>query len=202
MNNLKYILINSYDKETFNQISNIHIKSLSEGGFITLFGNRFLEEIYKDILLNNLGFLIVAKNNYIVSGFILGCYNSNEMFKTIIYKKFFKYIFLILPHILLKPFLIVKLFETFLYNKKEKSTINAELVVIAIDNNFRNSGIGSNLVNYLDNEFMKKNISEYKVTVHESNINANKFYTKKGMKLVNSFNMYHKKWNLYVNTLK
>ena len=87
------------------------------------------------------------------------------------------------------------------YVKKENSAVESELIVIVTDSNYRSSGVGSGLIAALNAEFVKRDIHEYKVTVHDEMKQSNNFYLKNGMKLSASFLMYNVKWNLYINRI-
>ena len=106
-----------------------------------------------------------------------------------------------MPRVIIKPKLIPKLFETLFYVKKENSLVAPELIVIVTDSNYRDMKVGSKLVQILNGEFLKRNLHEYKVTVHDEMVKSNNFYIKNGMNLSASFMMYGVKWNLYVNQI-
>lgn len=198
-NKINYFVL----KKTFNpsllfKAASLHVEYLSYRSFITMFGTKFIFELYKDILAKDFGFFVFATNGANVYGFVLGCTDSGMLLK-IITRNFLKYLKIILPKILVNPLLLFKIFETFFYTKKENSLIKAELIVIVTDQNNRSRGLGSKLVSVLNEEFLKIGIVQYKVTVHSEMTRSNNFYIKNGMHLACSFNMYKVKWNLYEN---
>jgi len=195
-----YRVLETADVNLLNAAADLHIEHLSYRSFITLFGRRFIVELYKDMLADNSAFLVFALNRKGVCGFVLASVDSNKIFSSV-KKKVFTYSKIILPRLLTSPKLIVKLFETFFYVKKENTDVKAELIVIVTDANNRSAGIGSKLVNIMNTEFLKRNVMEYKVTVHDEMTRSNQFYIKNGMTLATSFMMYNTKWNLYVKQL-
>jgi ribosomal protein S18 acetylase RimI-like enzyme len=199
-NQIDYSVVVDSNDELLIEAAQLHIEHLSYRSFITLFGTKFILELYKDILSDKLGFFVFALSGNKVCGFVLGCMDSSRLFKLII-KKFPKYLKKILPQIISKPKLIPKLFETLFYVKKENTDIVSELVVIVTDSDYRTVGIGSGLVEILNKEFLKRGLHQYKVTVHDEMKQSNNFYVKNGMKLSTSFMMYNMKWNLYINQL-
>ncbi|MCD4795142.1 MAG: GNAT family N-acetyltransferase [Bacteroidales bacterium] len=179
----------------------LHIEALSYRSFITELGFRFLYKLYTSIFHLDLGFLIVASVNNKLKGFILATEDSDLLFKVII-KRFYIFIPLIIMRILRKPQIIIKLIQTILYNKKVDINIKSELVVIAVDNTERSKGMGREMLNELSIEFLKRNITEYKVTVHEEMHKSNNFYLKNSFLFLKSFSMYGVIWNLYSKKIK
>ena len=198
--NLEFRVVDTFDYKLLSEASRLHIEHLSYRSFITMFGNKFMVELYKDILSDKLGFFVFAMDGENVCGFVLGCVNSKLLFKIII-RKFPKYLLIILPRIVVSPQIIPKLFETLFYVNKENTNVDSELIVIVTDSNYRAVGIGSQLVDVLNKEFLKRGVHQYKVTVHDEMKMSNNFYIKNGMKLCASFLMYNVKWNLYINQL-
>lgn len=182
-------------------IAAIHSRSLSED-FLPSLGTPFLTELYKSILELKLGFGFVGKDKKTISGFVLATTDMQKMFKHVFIKKALPLGFKILPSILKNPAKILKIFETFTYSDKEsKTSSKAELIVIAVDREFRNQSIGSNLLLTLDAEFVKRGIGEYKVTVISDNLGALNFYKKLGFKFAYNFFLYGKKWSLLIKKL-
>lgn len=199
--NIEFVVTEEFNSELISVASRLYMEHLSDNGFLPLFGQKFIYELYKDILTDKLGFFIFALHGNKVAGFVLASLDSEQIFK-IITKKFFKYFKIILPKVLLNPLQIVpKLFETLFYVKKQNADIKAELVTIVTDGNNRAKGLGSQIVKTLDKEFLKKGINTYKVTVHDVKRQANNFYIKNGMKFSTSFTMYNLQWNMYINQI-
>jgi len=191
-----FVIVEKFDNALLSAAAHLHVEHLSYRSFITLFGPKFITEIYRDILSGNLGFFVFALDGGKVCGFVLGCTNT-RLFFSLIKRKPFKYFALVAPRLMAKPQLFKKLFETLFYVDKENSAIDPELIVIVTDSEHRGRGIGSTLVSVLNGEFRKRGIREYKVTVHDEMKRSNSFYLKIGMKLLSSFTMYGTKWNLY-----
>jgi len=198
--NIDFVVIQHFDYELLNAASQLHIKHLSYRSFITMFGSKFMLELYRDILAERLGFFVFALDGKSVGGFVLGCTNSQQLFGLVM-RRPFRYFKMIVPRLIVKPALIPKLFETLFYVKRENSAVDSELVVIVTDENYRDSGVGTRLVSVLNDEFRKRKIHQYKVTVHDEMMRSNNFYVKNGMRLSASFRMYGVKWNLYLNEI-
>ena len=195
--NVEYFVLDQPIENYLSKFAQLHITYLSDGGFLPLLGLKFINELYKDILIERLGFFIYAIIDNKIVGYTLGCENSELLFK-IVKKKFFKYSKIIFPVIIRNPSYILKIIETLSYNKQENTDIKAEILVGITDANVRSQGIGISLVKISKEEFFKRNISEYKATVHADMKLANKFQLLLGMDLVSTFKMYGVKWNLYI----
>ncbi len=199
--NIDFIVTDSSNSELINSSARLYMEHLSDNGFLSLFGRRFIQELFTDILREKLGFFIFALKDNAVCGFALASVDSEQIFK-IITRKFLKYFKIILPRVFLNPIQIVpKLFETLFYVKKQNTGIKAELVAIITDGNYRAKGMGTQIVEVLNKEFLKRGICLYKVTVHDVKQKANSFYVKNSFKYSTSFNMYNLKWNMYINKL-
>ena len=75
--------------------------------------------------------------------------------------------------------------------------VKAELLVIVTDEKNRSKGLGTELVNKLNTEFLNSRINNYIVTVHAEMDRSNAFYIKNQMKLEKTFSLYGTKWNMY-----
>lgn len=205
------------------EVARIHCQALA-GDFLPSLGERFLRIFYHKVLDNNLGFGFVAyeteakgsTTQYLpnVQGFILGSYDTSVLFRNVIKTSVFSLCFSALPAIFRHPKLIFNALETFFYPSKEGDIVEkAELLVIAIDQNYRGIGLGKRLVQALNQAFLTgtmkessqegnpKKISSYKVTVLERNQNANAFYQALGFTRASQFRLYGLNWNVYTYSL-
>ncbi|MEK6794995.1 MAG: GNAT family N-acetyltransferase [Spirochaetota bacterium] len=182
------------------QSAKLHYDALSYRSFITFFGKGFLRELYTALLKDGNAFIAAAHEGTTLAGFLLGCFDSTKMIPTIV-RRWYRF----LPHILLgvvrNPSVIGKLVETLFYSEKEGEEIKPELVVIAVDGAIRSKGIGAGLVSVMDEEFKRRGVATYKVTVHNEMERSNHFYRKLGMTLAKSFTLYGVVWNVYTNTI-
>jgi ribosomal protein S18 acetylase RimI-like enzyme len=197
---MEYKVICEHDETLLKQAADLHYKTLGYRSFITSFGREFLYQIYRGILEYRLGFFIFANSNSKLEGFILGCTDSTKLI-SIVVKKIWIFSKLIIPALLRNPRFIGKLVSTILYPQIERVKTKGELLVIVVEARCRSKGIGSTLVEKLDDEFSKRGIQEYKVAVHREMTKSNDFYFKKGMKLSKTFNLYNTQWNIYLKNI-
>ncbi len=195
-----YEVIHENNEDFLKQAADLHYEALSYRSFITNFGQKFLYQLYKWILADRLGFFVFAKKDSEVKAFVLGCTDSTKLM-SIIFKRFWIFAKLIISVVFKNPTLIVKILETIFYIRKEKGEAKAELLVIIVEKESRSKGIGSILLEKLNNEFAKQGILEYKVTVHKEMDKSNNFYLKNGMRLLKTFKLYNVPWNIYLKKI-
>ena len=59
-NKIDFVVIEKFNSEMLKAAAMLHIKHLSYRSFITMLGNKFMLELYRDILSDNLGFFVFA----------------------------------------------------------------------------------------------------------------------------------------------
>lgn len=182
------------------QVAKIHQQALS-GDFLPGLGEEFLVALYEANLNREDALVTVYHDGGKIWGFVMGTVNFKKFFLSTLFSNWWKFSFIIARRLIAKPYLLSKVLQTFLYSQKEKSDINAELVVIAVDNSTQGRGIGTELVKALESKFKKLGINRYKVTTLKRYQGANRFYQKLGFTLVSSFSLYKKRWNLYSKKL-
>ena len=72
---------------------------------------------------------------------------------------------------------------------------NAEIGLIAVDNNFQRNGIGSQLLQYVENWAFKRNLENIFVSTQERNLKACKLYEKNKYSVKDKTFIYHI-WNI------
>lgn len=203
--NMKYKVLYDIDEYLLHQAANLHYEALSYRSFITLFGVKFLVELYKTVLIYQLGFFVFSfedsDGNSKITGFTLGCFDSSKLLRSLL-RRVFVFIEIILPVLIRQPNLMGKIVETVFYGKKIKSIDSkSELVVIVVEEAWRSKEVGKSLVAEMEREFIANGIKQYKVTVHDEMKKSNAFYLKNQMFKVESFMMYGTRWNIYAKNL-
>jgi len=199
---MEYVINLQGDHAALRYAVRLHEEALSYRSFITRFGRRFLLRIYEDILERQIGFIVFAKTaESNISGFLLACTDMRRLFDLTM-RQYFEYVVLMLPRLITRPHLVAKIFETLLYPYKESIPIFSELLVIAVESPFRSRNVGTNLIRTMEKEFVRRGIGEYKVTVHESMADSNRFYRSIGMTRSGTFRLYGTTWNLYTKQIQ
>jgi ribosomal protein S18 acetylase RimI-like enzyme len=183
------------------RVAEIHAAALA-GDFLPSLGAGFLTELYRGILGLGLGFGFVTLAGDQVAGFVLASDDTSALFRTMLRRRAVPLGLRLVPALLRRPALMRSIIETFSYPEQEGAVpVAAELVVIAVDAAQRSAGMGAALCSALDDEFCRRGITRYKVTVNKGNDGANRFYKRQGFELAHSFTLYRRPWNLYTRTL-
>lgn len=186
--------------DVLQQSAELHVAHLSYRSFITIFGVAFIKELYRDLLNENNGFMVYCMTGSRVSGFALASFNSDNMFR-IVKNNMVKYLRIMIPALVVRPWLMIKVIQTVFYSQKMATETKAEMVVIVTEPELRSIGMGTRLVDMMNEEFRRHDIGSYKVTVHDAMERSNNFYRKNGMPLSEQFTMYGVLWNVYVKDL-
>ena len=166
------------EKDCF-QIAEIHFKEIKYG-FLNQLGMGFLGYFYSAMIDSPNAFLIIAKENNSVIGFVSGCTNLNKFYKEFFRKYIFKS-FLVFFKKMFSFHIFKKVFEIIKYSQKEEKDLpRSELLSIAVMQDFQGQGVALKLLEKFVSEMKKKKIGEFKVIVGENLIQANKFYQKNG----------------------
>lgn len=182
------------------RVAELHCTALA-GDFLPSLGKDFLTVFYQGVLDLQVGFGFVAMEEGQPVGFVLGSADTSALFKQVAVSRAIPFGLRVIAAVLRQPRLIANVFETFLYPSKENVPEKAELVVIGFEAAYRGRGLGRQLVNALDDAFRAQQIRSYKVTVLQSNSDANNFYQVLGFQRALEFELYRKKWNLYTRTI-
>ena len=148
------------------------------------------------------GKAMVEKNK--ILGFIIGTSQTDKMFLAIIQENFLRFFILSIFSILKNPKLVLKIFETLLYNKKLaqfKKIPKSELLFIGVLPQKRGGGTGSKLVKSFEKQLKDKNIGKYRVCLYKTHKKSENFYLKNNFEFFNKFHLYNKTWKIYVKNL-
>lgn len=175
----------------------LHERALSYRSFITMFGQGFLARLYRALLEEGVGFLVVAREGDRLAGFVLATQDGGSLFPILLRRlhRFAPGMALTLAR---HPALLPRLLQTVLYARKTAIEVQAELMVIAVQEDQRSLGLGGRLLEALQIELERRGVFAYKVTVHAAMEASNRFYLRRGHELERSFEMYGVVWNLYV----
>jgi len=175
------IFIKLADKNDCLKAAQIHFQEIKYG-FLAELGEKFLYCFYQAMVDSENAFLIIAKDNDSVIGFISGCTNLKKFYRDFAERHFFK----ILPVLFKKLFSfssLKKILETRKYGKEKKSDLpEAELISIAVAFEFQGKGVALQLLDGFFFEMRKRKINSIKVIVGEKLIKAIRFYEKNGFK--------------------
>jgi ribosomal protein S18 acetylase RimI-like enzyme len=183
------------------RVVTIHRDALSQDLLPSL-GAPFLECLYRSMLDSGGVFGFVARVDEQPCGFVLATTATSGMFRTVLSRSGLALLWRVFPRILARPRVVGSLIQASLYPQQVPAVPEqAELLVIAVDAPYRRSGCGVHLVKALNAEFARRGTASYKVTVHEDNRQATRFYEKMGFTLRGRFQLTGYVWRLYTLNL-
>lgn len=190
------------DKSIADEIVKIHIATF-QGFFLTFLGEGFLKQLYKGFIEHNESNLIIAKKENEIVGFIAYSSDISDLYKFLIKKKLILFAWYSLIAFIKNPKILFRLLSAF--SKSEEVSRNEryiELASIGVKPEFRSTGVGSTMIEYLKSII---NFNEYSYisleTDAEDNEYANNFYKKNNFILANSYTTkYGRRMNEYQYT--
>jgi ribosomal protein S18 acetylase RimI-like enzyme len=195
---------NFSDKDIAEAVA-IHRKELNQG-FLSSLGDGALNLLFSFAAHNSNAVFMTAEDE--TSGktvaFLLGTNNISLFYKDFLREKSLKAFFVLFTK-LISFSRIKKIFETLFYpSKKEHQDFpDAELLDIAVLQEYQGKGIAKKLFMELVDEFNAKNISEFKITTGEQLLGAHKFYEKLGAEKVAEIEVHQgQKTFVYIYNLK
>lgn len=196
------MIIRLANKIEANQIEKIHRREINQG-FLSQLGVKFLSKLYEAMILSKNSFVVVAKENDEVIGFISGCSNVKNFYKDFLKRYTLWAIIILLPKFL-NFATIKKIVETLKYSKKEEKDLpETELLVIAVKKEFHGQGVAIKMFDFFINELKKRGIKEFRVVVGENLSRAIGFYEKVGFKFHSNITIHQNNLSrIYIYTIK
>ena len=160
-------------------MATIHRQEIKTG-FLSRLGNSFLELLYRALIDSERAVCLVAFDKDEPAGYICGCDNMSGFYQEFYSKYFFGAALRVLPS-LLRPGVAGGIYENLRRSRSDSSAPRAELVSLAVRNDWRGTGLAGRLLTELAQEFEQRGIKDFKVVVGSNLVVANAFYTKMGL---------------------
>ena len=173
------------------EVAKVHKECLAKS-FLATLGEKFLTLLYKTLVEYKKGILLIAEDDGKIIGFVSATVATVDFYRFFLKKKFIEASFLLLPKAI-NLNILRKIFETLRYSKKNKINIllpKAELLSIAVKEDYQRKGVAQQLFKALAKEFYKNGINEFKIVVGDNLVNAKKFYRKMGCIKVGEFELH------------
>ena len=174
--------------EEISQVVKIHQQEIGQG-FLSSLGDKALGLIFSLATESEFGILIIAKDVSTghTCGFVCGTTHTGAFYKDFLRRRFLSGMVYLAPK-LLSPTRLWKAMETLIYpTKKEVIDMpKAELLIIAVDNAYKGSGIAQTLFYELVKAFKNKGVITFKVVAGGELARAQRFYQKLGPTKVDS----------------
>jgi colanic acid biosynthesis glycosyl transferase WcaI len=159
--------------------------------FATSLGPRFLRMLYRGFLHSETGVCVVARNGDELIGFAAGTTDPDLFFRALLRKKGAFLALAAIPALICNPlFVIRKCLGAFFYRGEPPKTLPKAglLSSLAVSPQAENRGVGRQLVEAFCRELTQRGIGNVYLTTDASdNDRVNRFYTRCGFRLVDSF---------------
>lgn len=180
----------STDSKTLAQCANIHIQQIT-GGFLSSLGEKVLTRVYSSIAASPHSFIITAKRDEQVIGFICGSFDTGKLYKQVLLKNGIRLSLACVKHIFsLRT--IRKIWETLAYPKQALPTgiPDEEILNFCVAPNTQRSGLGTQLMNKLTQRFRDCGVTSIRIVTGAEQESAISFYEKIGAQRVHQFEVH------------
>jgi ribosomal protein S18 acetylase RimI-like enzyme len=192
-----------FTEEDIRQVISIHRREIAQG-FLSSLNDQALGLLYSHISDSEVGALIAAKDKATgrACGFVCGTSDMAMFYRDFLLKKSWRAAIYLAPQ-LLSPSRLWRILEVLLYPAKKQKTKmpSAELLVIAVDEQYQGSGVAASLFRELVEALRDQDVQDFKIVVGENLIRAQRFYEKQGAHKVTSTQV-HKGQNSLVYIYK
>jgi len=182
-------------------IARIHRKSIKTG-FLSTFGDKFLTRLYEFIISSNYCVCYINRLEEKPVGFICISLNSKKMYNDFLKKNLYLATIIFTKNVLSVNRLI-KVFDHLFYNSKKRNLPNAELLSVAVIEDFKRKKIGSKLFNEAMSYFQRNNVNNFVITTGADNIESNEYFKRNKCKLIKKVSI-HRNQNshIYIKKIK
>jgi ribosomal protein S18 acetylase RimI-like enzyme len=170
----------------FREISCLHIKEIHHG-ILPFLGPKLLAELYKALVEIKLIYLWAVKSDRRIIGFLAGTLSSNKRALCLLLRRKSLLVLCLMIRLLSasqSARLIISFVKTsakhVLSARKDASRPQAELLAIAVDKHFQNSGVGKALMLCFEDSVRKGGLADYCVMTNVHELGSNAFYNAMG----------------------
>jgi len=159
----------------------VHLSAF-QNFFLTFLGPRFLELLYREILIYPDGIAAVYVEDKRIKGLVAGTVAPPNFYKHLLRTRWFQFAWAALGTALRRPVIIPRLLRAFLYPSQTSSQSNvATLMSLAVDPQMQGKGIGQKLVKAFQDEALRRGVRHVNLTTDRlNNDSVNRFYQKLG----------------------
>lgn len=195
------LIIEKAKKNDAKDIARIHRETI-KFGFLSTLGDDFLKNLYQFIISSNYSRCYICKNHNKSFGFICVSLNSKKTYSEFLKRNLSLAIVIFIKNVF-SINRVSKIFDHLFYNSKKKDLPNAELLSVAVVEEFKRKKIGSELFNHAMNYFKENNIKDFVITTGANNIESNEYFKKNNCRLSRKVSIHRKQnSNIYIKKVK
>lgn len=176
------MIIRKAEEKDIKNICTLHAHAFNEDHFTSTLSNSSLSKFYSTLFkYNNYNFVAYDENNILI-GFVVAGNKTNHAIDIFIKDNYHVLLLALIKH---PQFLFKKMAGLLkkIINKSKSSKVEMRLLSIAVSKSSKEKGIGTALIEYLEENLRKNEIYSYGLSVKKSNSNAIKFYDKNNFKI-------------------
>jgi GNAT superfamily N-acetyltransferase len=169
-------------------VVNVHLASFT-GFFLSSMGDRFLQEYYKSVLVDETHIAYVFPNTGDVSGFVVGTAQPAGFYKRVLKSNWVNFLLSSIPVVMKDPFVALRLMRRIeMVQGTPFKDDYALLMSIAVEPNEQGKGIGAQLVAaFLQDAEERGCLGAILTTDAQENDLVNYFYLRRGFHLSRIF---------------
>lgn len=184
MTDVKVNLISDvHDEHLFEEIAKLHVDRVP-GGFLTSFGERFLQDLYRAIVVTAEGGVFYAENDGGIVGFIAVTTNAKKVYANFVLRFGWKYLFELIQQLSLSR--LARIAELALYpirrlagDSPERSA-RAEILNFCVARNVARSGVGTLLFRKMESHYLSVGEEKLFIVTGAQQVEAQRFYENLG----------------------
>jgi ribosomal protein S18 acetylase RimI-like enzyme len=191
---MKIEKVNKLSTPDLVEIISLH-KTVLNDSVLNKLGDDFLNLVYQEFAEGEKKVMLIVRKNRHIVGVLTASISNDGFYKDLMGKN----ILLTLKIALRIGFFNTKLFLTILQLLffSRNDILDAELYFLAVDSKFQRQGIGTMLLNRLNEEFARQGIKKFIVFTKSKNLTSNNFYKKLKFKYLYSDLVLGDKLNFY-----
>ena len=172
-------MIRAISENDIDKIIDLHLKSFSKNHFTTAFSRDLLNKYFRKLIdINEYCIVYFDKTEEELLGYVIAGFNTGEAVSQFTKENKFSLMFTLLknPRFYLEK--MRTLFKQLI--KRNVTTTQCRLFLIAVNENHKGEGIGKKLINYFEDQLRQGEIKDYGLSVRKENRNAIMFYNNSG----------------------
>lgn len=193
---IKIQILKKANQTQIESLASIHYEVLKES-FLCKFGYGFLVNLYKALCSDKNNIIHIIILNKKIIGYSVATKDISKFYKGTLYANLFGLSLETIRNLHRNLKLVYNILIWFLTSKNNDQH-PAELQFLAIFPQYQRQGLGTKLIILLKNEYLKKNITSFKVGTKADNFYSNSFYKKSGFKYLYQKSIVGEKINYYL----
>jgi len=169
--------VRSMSRQDLDDVVGVHLRSFPEF-FLSRLGPAFLRHLYRELIDDPTGIVLISKHNHSIQGFVAGSTESRGLYRRLLVRKWPLFAISSVAPAIRHPSLVPRLLNAFYKTDEETFEKGCGLLMsIAVDPQCQSKGIGTRLVHRFLAECRNRGLSSVRLTTDKTdNDPTNRFY--------------------------